>query len=241
MHPSETLVFPAQGFWAQTQSHLIHRIKKNAVKLLHKSLTGEVFLLHLYDWGETATELSLPDSPEVVCANSPAWLLPQLKRHLADEQRHSQMLQDRIALLTANQSVLKLPDIDKLSRKKLQTIEALEPKWAPRFKEGTMVVVYAVAWCGEQMATRILARHLEQLPSEHALVPLLSQILFDEAHHVHLCEQTLARLVNQDEQPALNDLLNEILRIERHLGITSTIGLWFLGGYYWLKTKLKLA
>lgn len=236
---SVTLEFPSQSLWAKTQSWLIHRIKKSAVKLLHKSLTGEVFLLHLYDWGETATELSLPDSPEVVCANSPMWLLPQLKRHLADEQRHSQMLQDRIALLTADQSLLQLPDIDKLSRKKLQTIEALEPKWAPHFKEGTMVVVYAVAWCGEQMATRILARHIEQLPINHELVPLLSQILSDEAHHVRLCEQTLAKLVQGDEQATLDDLLNEILKIERHLGITSTIGLWFLGCYYWLKTKLR--
>lgn len=207
--------------------------------MLHKSLIGEVFLLHLYDWGEQATELSLPNTPDVVCADSPDWLLPQLERHLADEQRHSSMLQQHISLLTQNQPTINLPNIDKLSRKKLAAIEALGPKWAPQFKQGTMVIVYAVAWCGEQMAERILKRHIEQLPSHHPLIPLLSQILADEEHHVRLCQQTLQRLVDTQEQPRLTKLLNEILQIERHLGITSSLGLWCLGFYFWLKAGFR--
>lgn len=239
MDTKTTLVFPAPTQWVKIQNWLIHHIKKQAIKLLHKSSMGELFLLHLYDWGETATELSLPDTPERVCANSPAWLLPQLKRHLADEQRHSQMLQARIRLLNQPSTPLKLPDIDKLSQKKLQAIEALAPQWAPHFKENTMVIVYAVAWCGEQMADRILTRHIAQLPADHHLVPLLSQILADEQHHIQLCQQTLQKLVRQQEVPALQALLKEILKIERHLGITSTLGLWWLGLYYWITTRLS--
>lgn len=231
--------FPPLTKRAKIQNWLIHHIKSHAVKLMQKSVKGEVFLLKVYEIGESSAEIFMPDTPENICKELPDWVLPQLQRHMNDEVRHSTLLQVRIDELTRAHPKLKFNTLDqKHWQAKYQATEALEKKWRGKFKAGPIVFTYAFAWCIEIMVDRVLTRHKAQLQEDHALNPLLTEIINDEQHHIKLCQKILTQFIAPDEVDSLYQLIQEILIIEGKLGVTTAIGLWFLGLYYWMNPRI---
>ncbi|MCQ4384341.1 hypothetical protein NO136_20965, partial [Clostridioides difficile] len=65
---------------------LVDRIKRTAIRQLHRSTHGERWVLRMYLLGEEATECALHDD---WTGQPPDWLAPRIEQHLADERRHA--------------------------------------------------------------------------------------------------------------------------------------------------------
>ena len=77
---------PSLRGWPRTQAWLVHHIKRAALRQLHASTAGEVFLLRMYLIGEEATEQAL--QRELMPRDPPEWLARRVQHHLAEEQQH---------------------------------------------------------------------------------------------------------------------------------------------------------
>jgi rubrerythrin len=198
--------------WKRTQARLVDRIKRRAIRRLHRSPRGEARLLQIYLWAEEGAEAEVPSAP--------AWLRDQLAAHVADERRHALMLRNRLRQLGHGPTP---PRVDPISRAKLARMRKLAAKAAAEFRAGACVPVMAVAFRAETMGVRVLRRHVAEIDGDTR--PILQRILADEERHVAECESALARLVADDERPALDALVARIDRAERAFGVTAALAL----------------
>lgn len=214
---------PALQGWPRLQAFLVNGIKRAALRHLHESNAGERLLLRMYLIGEEATELALQRE---LMGKRPEWLERQMDQHLIDEQRHANAF--AAALRQRGEEVAEYQP-DWLSQRKIAKWHGLGKQYAVKFSHGVLVPAFAIGLCAEQMATRVLQRHCAVIGPLHPLCGLLSEVLGDEARHVRLCRHTLEMLVEPHEYEALNALLQDIRAIDRSIGVTGAIGMYFAG------------
>ncbi|WP_205169574.1 hypothetical protein [Burkholderia sp. LMG 13014] len=188
---------------ARVRAYLVDRIKRAAIRKLHRSAHGERWVLRMYLIGEEATECALHED---WTGQPPDWLAQRIgERGVAPSTEPHEP--------------------DWLSRRKIMRWRRLAQRHAPHFAQGVLVPAYATGLCAEQMAMRVLARHCETIGDAHPLYPLLSRVLADETRHVRLCADTLRRLVAPSEAAHLAVLLNEIRAIEAGFGVTGALAM----------------
>ncbi|WP_321791080.1 hypothetical protein [Burkholderia pyrrocinia] len=210
---------------ARVRAYLVDRIKRAAIRQLHRSTHGERWMLRMYLIGEEATECALHED---WTGQPPDWLAPRIEQHLADERRHAAAFAD--ALRLHGVAALTEPhEPDWLSRRKIMRWRRLAQRYAPQFAQGVLVPAYATGLCAEQMAMRVLARHCATIGDTHPLYPLLARVLADETRHVRLCADTLRRLVAPSEAMPLAALLDEIRAIEAGFGVTGALAMYAAG------------
>lgn len=215
---------------ARVQARLVDRIKRAALRRLHSNIHGERWLLRMYLIGEEATERALHED---WAGEPPPWLVPRMRQHLADEQRHAQAftqaLQDRGVKVDASH------EPDWLSQRKIMRWRKLAQHHAPFFAQGVLVPAYAIGLCAEQMAMRVLARHCATLDKHHAMHALLASVLADEARHVRLCEDSLQRLVAPSEAKPLAALLAEVRAVDASFGVSGALAMYAIAWFQSLR------
>ncbi|OXJ03551.1 MULTISPECIES: hypothetical protein [Burkholderia] len=218
---------------AWVRAYLVDRLKRAAIRRLHRSVHGERWVLRMYLIGEEATECALHED---WTGQPPDWLAPRIEQHLADERRHAAAFAD--ALRERGVAPSAAPhEPDWLSRRKIMRWRRLARRHAPHFSQGVLVPAYATGLCAEQMAMRVLARHCATIGDAHPLYPLLSRVLADEMRHVRLCSDTLRRLVAPSEAAHLAALLNEIRAIEAGFGVTGALAMVAAGWFQSLRPR----
>lgn len=217
--------------WPALQARWVTRIKRAALRQLHASAAGERLLLRMYLIGEEATEIALQRD---LAGEPPPWLARQMEQHLSDERRHAAAFASALAERGGVSSPRAKPDA--LSRRKIAQWHRLASARSDRFANGLLVPAFAIGLCAEQMATRVLERHVAVIGQAHPLNVLLRSVLADEDRHVRLCCSTLARLVMPGEEAALQRLLNDVRRIDRAFGITGAVGMLIVGFALRLRT-----
>ncbi|MGS0896249.1 hypothetical protein ACVBGC_27505 [Burkholderia stagnalis] len=209
---------------ARIQAWLVDRIKRAAIRKLHRSMQGERWMLRMYLIGEEATECALHQD---WAGQPPDWLAPRIAQHLADERRHAAAFADALRMRGMTASVSHAPDW--LSHRKIVRWRRLAQRHARHFAQGVLVPAYATGLCAEQMAMRVLARHCATIGDAHPLHPLLASVLGDETRHVRLCADTLRRLVAPSETTHLAALLSEIRAIDAGFGVTGALAMYAAG------------
>ncbi|MGY4726305.1 hypothetical protein [Burkholderia pyrrocinia] len=210
---------------ARVRAYLVDRIKRAAIRQLHRSTHGERWMLRMYLIGEEATECALHDD---WTGQPPDWLAPRIEQHLADERRHAAAFAEALRLRGVAAST-EPHEPDWLSRRKILRWRRLAQRYAPQFAQGVLVPAYATGLCAEQMAMRVLARHCATIGDAHPLYSLLARVLADETRHVRLCSDTLRRLVAPSEAAHLAALLNEIRAIDAGFGVTGALAMYAAG------------
>lgn len=226
---------PAYRGAAWGQAYLVDRIKRAAIRRLHRSRHGERAMLRMYLLGEEATECALH---EEWAGEPPGWIAQRLEQHLADERRHAAAFAD--ALRARGVTVIGQSAPDWLSRRKIARWRRLAYRHASHFAHGMLVPAYATGLCAEQMAMRVLARHCDVIGANHPMYPLLSRVLADETRHVRLCVDTLRRLVAPSETAALAALLAEIRAIDAGFGITGALAMYVAGWVHSLRPGVRV-
>ena len=222
--------------WPRVQARLVDRTKRAALRQLHRSPQGEVFLLRMYLVGEEATELAL--HAELTSQGQPDWLAKQAESHLADERKHMRLFANAITQL----GVAPPQGQSNWLSGKLMRWKSLAQRYAAHFSHGPLVPAYAIMLCAEQMAVRVLERHCSVIGTSHLLHGLLTGVLDDESKHVRFCAHTLTRIVPESELPHLRTLLKEIRKIERGFGVSGAIAMYLVGLLYsWRHRVAKLA
>ncbi|RQU21800.1 hypothetical protein DF153_10830 [Burkholderia cenocepacia] len=201
---------PVPRGMARIRAYLVDRIKRAAIRQLHRSTHGERWMLRMYL----------------------DWLAPRIGQHLADERRHAAAFADALRRRGVDVSTGSR-EPDWLSRRKIMRWRRLAQRYAPHFAQGVLVPAYATGLCAEQMAMRVLMRHCATIGEAHPLYPLLSRVLADETRHVRLCADTLRRLVEPSEAASLAALLDEIRAIEAGFGVTGALAMVAAG---WLQS-----
>ncbi|WP_299201710.1 hypothetical protein [uncultured Amphritea sp.] len=220
---------PVLRGWPRVQAQWVNYIKRAALRQLHASNAGERLLLRIYLIGEQATEIAL--QRELV-TEPPDWLVRQMDQHLAEEQEHVRAFGAALAERGEINVTQHHAQPDWLSRRKIAQWHTIAHRYEASFASGLLVPAFAIGLCAEQMATRVLERHLQwlnQQPESDPLQPLLVRVLADEGRHVQLCSDTLARLLEPHEQPAFSKMLAEIRAIDRSWSVTGAIGLLLMG------------
>jgi len=210
---------------ARVRAYLVDRIKRAAIRQLHRSTHGERWMLRMYLIGEEATECALHED---WAGQPPDWLAPRIEQHLVDERRHAAAFADALRMRGVAPST-KPHEPDWLSRRKIMRWRRLAQRYAPHFAQGVLVPAYATGLCAEQMAMRVLARHCATIGDAHPLYPLLARVLADETRHVRLCSDTLRRLVAPSEAAHLAALLDEIRAIDAGFGVTGALAMYAAG------------
>lgn len=218
---------------ARVRAYLVDRIKRAAIRRLHRSRHGERWMLRMYLIGEEATECALHED---WTGQPPDWLAPRIEQHLADERRHADAFADALRVRGVAPST-KPHAPDWLSRRKIMRWRRLAQRHAPHFAQGVLVPAYATGLCAEQMAMRVLARHCATIGEAHPLYPLLARVLADETRHVRLCSDTLRRLVAPSEAAQLAALLDEIRAIEAGFGVTGALAMYAAGWFQSLRPR----
>lgn len=227
-----SLAPPVLRGWPRLQAKWVNDIKRAALGQLHASNAGERLLLRIYLIGEQATEIAL--QRELV-TEPPEWLVRQMDQHLAEEQEHVRAFGAALAERGEVNVAHSHAQPDWLSRRKIVQWHAIARRYEASFANGLLVPAFAIGLCAEQMATRVLERHvlwLNQMPESHPLQPLLVRVLADEGRHVRLCSDTLTRLVEPHEQVAFKKMLDEIRTIDRSWSVTGAIGLLLTGSIF---------
>ncbi len=220
---------PVLSGWPRLQAQWVNYIKRAALRQLHASNAGERLLLRIYLIGEQATEIAL--QRELV-TEPPDWLVRQMDQHLAEEQEHVRAFGAALAQRGDVNVAHSQAQPDWLSRRKIAQWHSVAHRYETLFANGLLVPAFAIGLCAEQMATRVLERHirlLNQMPHGHALQPLLVRVLADEGRHVRLCGEALTRLVEPHEQSVLQKMLAEIRAIDRSWSVTGALGLLLTG------------
>ncbi|NTY40264.1 hypothetical protein [Burkholderia diffusa] len=221
----DCLAAPVPRGAARVRAYLVDRIKRAAIRQLHRSTHGERWMLRMYLIGEEATECALHDD---WTGQPPDWLAPRIEQHLADERRHAAAFADALRVRGVAPST-EPHEPDWLSRRKIMRWRRLAQRYAPHFAQGVLVPAYATGLCAEQMAMRVLARHCATIGDAHPLYPLLARVLADETRHVRLCSDTLRRLVAPSEAAHLAALLDEIRAIEAGFGVAGALAMYAAG------------
>ncbi|MEY4560925.1 MAG: hypothetical protein RLZZ618_202 [Pseudomonadota bacterium] len=209
---------------ARWQAWAVDRIKRAALHHLHASAAGERLLLRMYLAGEEATELTLQRE---LIPSPPEWLSRQMAQHLTEEQGHAHRFAEALRARGADGASGMAPD--RLSRQKIAAWHRLALKHAPEFEQGVLVPAFVIGLAAEQMASRVLQRHVDTIAPTHPMASLLSDVLADETKHIRLCMHTLERLVQPHEWPHLAHLLAVVRRIDRAWGVSGALAMWLAG------------
>ena len=223
------------GIATAVQARLVDGIKRNAVALSKQSPSGEAWLLSGYLWSEECAEaLALA---RTVAASGPGWLGRLLERQLADEARHAGLLRARLAAM--GRPAEKPPErAVALMRAKLRRLDRLVGAYAPRFAAGQVVPLLACAARLEATGVRVFSRHVAVLEAG-ATADMLREILADERRHVRGCESAMARLVLVGERAVLDELEAKIARIDRALGVSSSLAVWAVMASHAVRGRLR--
>lgn len=216
---------PVLHGFAKMRAFLVDRIKQAAIRLLHKNIYGERWLLRMYLIGEETTECALHEEWSKQPLES--WLAQRVEQHLADERCHATAFANELRKRGISTNMRHAPDW--LSQRKIAQWRRLALRYAPCFSQGILVPAYATGLCAEQMAMRVLTRHCSTIGATHPLYPLLARVLNDESRHVRLCADTLRHLVPPSETAHLVALLNEIRAIEAAFGFTGAVAMYITG------------
>ncbi|SEQ68168.1 hypothetical protein SAMN03080615_02352 [Amphritea atlantica] len=215
--------------WLRLQAQWVNAIKRAALRQLHASHAGERLLLRIYLIGEDATEIALQQE---LLSEPPDWIVRQMEQHLNEERQHvrafAAALEERGETTVAQSTA----QPDWLSRRKIAQWHAIAHRYESSFKSRLLVPAFAIGLCAEQMATRVLERHirlLQQISPSHPLLPLLVRVLSDEGRHVQMCSGALIRLVEPHEQGTLQKMLAEIRAVDRSWSVTGALGLLSVG------------
>jgi len=222
---------PVRCGFASVQAYFVDRIKRVAIRLLHRSVRGECWMLRMCFIAEVTTECTLHED---WTGQTPDWLVPLIAQHLEDEQHHAAAFAKALQARGASAPETSAPDW--LSRRKIFQWRNLAHRYAPCFAHDLLVPTYAIGMCAEQMAMRVLARHCEVIGDGHAMYSLFSRVLTDEARHVQLCRNVLLRLVAPAEARQLAALLREIRAIDAGFGVTGALIMYAVGWFYWLRS-----
>lgn len=222
------------------QALAVDRIKRAAIRQLHRTKKGELLLLKIYLIGEESTEQTLQQE---LVPNPPPWLEKLVAQHLHEEQVHVELFANAMRELGAQVKTGEPPD--RISARKIEQWRQLALQYAPAFQQDVLVPVYAIGMCAEQMAQRVLTRHKEAAGAQHAWQPLLCRVLKDEEHHVRMCAYVLQRTVHPQESDKLYELLDKVRHIDRSWGITGAVGMYAMGVIYrvgqWLRPNKPAA
>ena len=88
----DCLEAPVRGA-ARVRAYLVDRLKRAAIRRLHRNVHGERWVLRMYLIGEEATECALHED---WTGQPPDWLAPRIEQHLADERRHAAAFADAL-------------------------------------------------------------------------------------------------------------------------------------------------
>ena len=230
----DCLDVPAPRGVMRARAYLVDRIKRAAIRRLHRSASGECWIL--------LVSLSSEESSECVLMREnwdgrqpPDWLAERINRHLNDELHHAEAF--AAALRARGAAVPERRELDWLHRRKIRQWRQLAQRYTPHFGQGVFVPVYAIALCAEQMAMRVLARHCSTLGDAHPLHPLFARVLADETRHVALCADTLRRLVAPAETARLAALLDEVRAIEASFGVSGALAMYCAGWLHSLRSR----
>ena len=220
------------------RDRLLEATKRPALRLLHRTRAGECVLVRLYLEAERQAEEAAPWEP--MLASAPRWLAAWLDHHRSDERRHAALFAERLRQLTGEGGDSR-GGFDAISRRKLTALHQLVVRYAPAFDAGALVPALAIAWRMEEMGVRVFARHVEVLADarpDAPLLPLLQGVLDDERRHARAARRCVERLVTDHESATLAQLVGEIDRIERRLGVAGAVVLWTWGGWLWMRAKI---
>lgn len=224
------------------QARLVHEIKRRALVRTTRSPRSEAWLLAEYLWGEECAEGAA--LAKAIASAGPPWLARFLERQMADEGRHAELIRARLAELGWRGTVRARGGL--VVRGKLWALEQLGRRAANDFSAGEVVPLLACAASLEATGARVFGRHLAVLEAKEEqrgqLDPtahVLRQMLVDERRHVSGCEGALRRLVTADEAAALARLRARIDRVDRALGVTSSIALWLVVVALELEDRLR--
>lgn len=205
------------------QRHAVDSIKRHALLLSLQSPRAQAHILTEYLWSEEGAEtaaLHRTRSP-----STPEWVDKLAANHLADEQRHAELLRSRLLALGARTD--RQPP--SLVKAKLWWIERVTRPYMTAFEQGPVVVLLAIAAQLEATGVRMFGRHLgvlEDHAPDDATTATLRSILADEKRHARSCANAVERLVRDDERPLLDELRDKIAGIDRAFGITISVAFW---------------
>jgi hypothetical protein len=210
------------GMWIAVQARLVDAIKRRAITLSLASPPSEAWLLAGYLFAEEQAEgLALT---KTILSSGPSWLARMIERQLADEARHATLLRGRLTAI--GEDVVPLRAGAMLGGK-MWLLERLCDASADQFASGRIVPLLACAAQLERTGVRVFARHLRVLEErgrhDDDTTAALRSILADEERHVKGCAGALARLITPEERPALVALERRIARVDRALGVSSSL------------------
>jgi hypothetical protein len=206
------------------QRQAVDSIKRHALALSVRSPRAQRQILTEYLWSEEGAESTALGR---VGSDAPAWLGKLVARQLEDEQRHAQLLRDRLAALGT--TTTNPPPA--LARAKLWWLERACAPYLEAFAAGPIVVVLAAAAQLEATGVRVFSRHLgvlEQLAPDDPTTSVVRSILSDEKRHAKSCAAALDRLVTDSERDQLAALRERVASIDRAFGITLALAYWVL-------------
>ena len=217
------------------QRSAVDSIKRHALVMSVRSPRAQRQILTEYLWSEEGAESTALGR---VSEAAPAWLGKLVDRQLADEQRHAQLLRDRLLELGTATATHPPPA---LARAKLWWLERACTKYMTAFAAGPIVVVLAAAAQLEATGVRVFARHLavlEDLVPDDPTTAVVRSILADEKRHAKSCAAALDRLVSPAERALLVELRERVATIDRAFGITLALAYWVLIAQFALRDRL---
>lgn len=205
------------------QRRAVDSIKRHALLLSLGSPRAQAHILTEYLWIEEGAEtaaLHRTRSPA-----TPEWVDRMAANHLADEDRHAQLLRDRLTELGARTD-RKPPGLVKA---KLWWLSRVTDPYMTAFEQGPLVVLLAIAAQLEGTGVRMFGRHLDVLEAHAADDPttaMLRAIMSDEKRHAKSCSIAVSRLVRDHERATLDELRERIAEIDRAFGVTISLAFW---------------
>src|SRR5574343_88430 len=215
------LLAPEQSGFERLRAKLVDVIKTAAIRLLHHNRQGALLLLRMYFLAESATVHGIAN--DVRPMPMPDWLVAINARHLEEEGGHIKLFSE--AIKSRQGALPNVRRLDPLSRYKLGLWEGIAQRYRSRFAWDGLVPAYAIGFCAEQMALRVLERHRRAISSDHPFSPLLDHVWKDEQCHVVTCAEVLQKLVSPDEVDDLRGLIGELRRVDAAWGVTSAIAM----------------
>jgi hypothetical protein len=220
------------------QRQAVDSIKRHALAMSVRSPRAQRQILTEYLWSEEGAESTALGR---VNGDAPSWLGKLVSRQLEDEQRHAQLLRDRLAELGTADATRPPPA---LARAKLWWLERACAQYMTAFEAGPIVVVLAAAAQLEATGVRVFSRHLgvlEQLAPDDRTTSVVRSILSDEKRHAKSCAAALDRLVLDSERDQLAALRERVAMIDRAFGVTLALAYWMLIAQFALRDRLAPA
>jgi hypothetical protein len=205
------------------QRRAVDSIKRHALTLSLGSPRAQAHILTEYLWIEEGAEtaaLHHTRSP-----STPEWVDKMAANHLADEDRHAELLRQRLTELGARTD----REPPGLTKAKLWWLSRVTDRYMTAFEQGPVVVLLAIAAQLEGTGVRMFGRHLDVLEAytpDDPTAAMLRKILSDERRHAKSCSIAVDRLVRDHERATLDELRERIAEIDRAFGVTISLAFW---------------